>query len=211
MQKLWAASSTVRSTFSLTTRWRSSWWIKDRRPLKGSLRSSLAARSMEERIVLATDKAFGTGARVPFPPEQRLVIEPSNRPVSYCRCWIGTRLQWRLVQGNIFIKTFLFYFILSIFLADQCKGERRRQATQPLLKHQPMKYWTLNQGQTTTPGTPCSTLYEKHVGSLTSPASHVTLKVQEKGPTVYSPCTRRLKPWPNGVASRRIKLLVRIW
>ena len=46
-----------------------------------------------------------------------------------------------------------------------------------------MKYRALNQGQTTTPGTPFPTLYEKWLGSSASPASHVTLKVQETGPT----------------------------
>ena len=53
-----------------------------------------------------------------------------------------------------------------------------------------MKYRTLNKDQTTTPGTPFPTLYETCVCSLTSPASHVILKVQETGPTVYSPVAR---------------------
>ena len=52
---------------------------------------------------------------------------------------------------------------LSIFWTDQSKGERRRQAIQPLLKHQLMKYRTLNQSLTTTPGTPCPTLFDKCV------------------------------------------------
>ena len=47
------------------------------------------------------------------------------------------------------------------------------------MKHQPVR-----QGQTTTPGTTRPTLFDKCVGSLTSPANHVTLKMQETGPTV---------------------------
>ena len=44
------------------------------------------------------------------------------------------------------------------------------------MKHQPMR-----QGQTTTPGTTCPTLFDKCVGSLTSPANHVlTLKMQDR-------------------------------
>jgi len=54
------------------------------------------------------------------------------------------------------------------------------------VKHQPMK-----QGQTTTPGISSLTLFDKCVGSLTSPANHTTLKMQEMGPTVYSPYPRR--------------------
>ena len=38
------------------------------------------------------------------------------------------------------------------------------------MKHQPVK-----QGQTTTLGTTCPTLFDKCVGSLTSPASQLTL------------------------------------
>ena len=54
------------------------------------------------------------------------------------------------------------------------------------MKHQPV-----SQGQTTTPGTTCPTLFDKCVGSLTSPTNHITLKMQETGPTVYSPYSRR--------------------
>ena len=56
------------------------------------------------------------------------------------------------------------------------------------MKHQPVR-----QGQTTTPGNKCLTLFDKCVDSLISPANHVTLKVQETGRTVYSPCLRRLE------------------
>ena len=54
------------------------------------------------------------------------------------------------------------------------------------MKHQPMK-----QDQTTTPGISSPTLSDKCVGSLTSPANHLTLKTQEAGPTVKSSYQRR--------------------
>ena len=53
------------------------------------------------------------------------------------------------------------------------------------MKHQPVR-----QGQTTAPGTTCPTLFDKCAGFLMSPANHVTLKMQETGPTVYSPYPR---------------------
>ena len=56
------------------------------------------------------------------------------------------------------------------------------------MKHQPMR-----QGWTTTPGITCCTLFDKCVGSLTSSADHITLKMLETGPMVYSPYLRRLE------------------
>jgi len=49
----------------------------------------------------------------------------------------------------------------------------------------------VKQGKTTTPGISSPTLSDKCVGSLTSPANHITLKMQETGPTAYSPYLRR--------------------
>ena len=57
------------------------------------------------------------------------------------------------------------------------------------MKHQPVR-----QGQATTPGTTCPTLFDMCVDSLTFPADYVKLKMQETGPTVYSPYPRRLEP-----------------
>ena len=54
------------------------------------------------------------------------------------------------------------------------------------MKHQPVK-----QGQTTTPGISSPNLSDKCLGSLTSSANHITLKMQEAGPTVYSPYPRK--------------------
>ena len=47
--------------------------------------------------------------------------------------------------------------------------------------------------QTTTPGTTFPTIYERCVGSLTSPANRITLKMQEMGPTFFRPYPRRLE------------------
>ena len=58
------------------------------------------------------------------------------------------------------------------------------------LIHPPEPYM---ERQTNTPGTTSPTLFDKCVGSLTSPANHATLKMQETGPTVYSPYPRRLE------------------
>ena len=49
----------------------------------------------------------------------------------------------------------------------------------------------MRQRQTITLGTMCPTLFDKCVGSLMSPANHVSLKVQEMGRTAYSPYLRR--------------------
>ena len=56
------------------------------------------------------------------------------------------------------------------------------------MKHQPVR-----QSQTTTPGSTFPTLFDKRVASSTSPANHVTLKMQETWPTVYSPDPRILQ------------------
>ena len=48
-----------------------------------------------------------------------------------------------------------------------------------------VKHQRVKQGQTITLGVSSSTLSDKCVGSLTSPANHITLKMQETGPTVY--------------------------
>ena len=48
-----------------------------------------------------------------------------------------------------------------------------------------------NKGQNTTPGTSCPTLYDKRVGSFTSPAMNHDIDDARDGPTVYSPYPRR--------------------
>ena len=54
----------------------------------------------------------------------------------------------------------------------------------------------MRQGQTTTPGTMCPTLLDKCVGSLTSPANHVTMKLKgcpEFLKTLLKSCQKKSK------------------
>ena len=77
-----------------------------------------------------------------------------------------------MVDGNEFIqRIFLYSYIQMRFTSKRC----------------------MDKDQTTTPGTPCPTLYDECVASLTSPdCSHYSVK-QETGPTVYRPYPRRLE------------------
>ena len=65
------------------------------------------------------------------------------------------------------------------------RGKGAMSFNLPYVKHQPLR-----QGQTTTPGITCPTLLDKCAGSLTFPANHVTLKMQDTGLTIYSPYLR---------------------
>ena len=72
--------------------------------------------------------------------------------------------------------------VIAIFLGYFCRKKGKVQWGWPYVKHQLIK-----QGQATTLGTACPTLFNKYVCSLMSPANHVTLKMQETRPTIYSP------------------------
>ena len=52
---------------------------------------------------------------------------------------------------------------------------------------------TRETSQTTTPETTCLTFCDKCVGSLSSPANRVTLKMLETGPTIYITYPRRVE------------------
>ena len=56
-----------------------------------------------------------------------------------------------------------------------------------------MNHQSVRQGQTTAPESAYNTFFVKCVGSLTSSANHVTLKMQATGTKVYSPFPRRLE------------------
>ena len=85
------------------------------------------------------------------------------------------------------------------------------------LTHPPNYVWNVgwNLRQTTRPGTTCPTLYDKCLGSLTSSANHVTLKMQETGPTVYSPYPRWLQSltvcWCNYKGNTFCSVILRPW
>ena len=96
---------------------------------------------------------------------------------------------WMIGDGMSYLATMKVHGLFShshsnFSWTTLSKGERCNEVTP--VKHQPMR-----EGQNTTPGTTCPTLFDKCVGSLTSLANHVTLKTQETGPTVYSPYPRR--------------------
>ena len=93
-----------------------------------------------------------------------------------------------------------FYFTLSIFWTDQSNGERLYSPYcspyySPYWSTNPCntEHWTVASAQHTGNSMP-PTLFDKRVGSLTSPPNHVTLKIQETWASmVYSPYPRRLE------------------
>ena len=86
-----------------------------------------------------------------------------------------------------FLTRFYLFFYLFNF-ANSWQGHRN--SVSQLLRARPNP--TIPRPDHNT-GNSVPTLFEECVGSLTSPANHITLKMQETGPTVYSPCPRRLE------------------
>ena len=99
-------------------------------------------------------------------------------------------LKWLNITGWFWLIDWLIYLTLPQWI-NTVPGDKTGLSSQlistPFITH------PAHERLTTTPGTKCPTLFEKCVGSWTSPANHVTLKMQETGPTVYSPYPRRLE------------------
>ena len=77
----------------------------------------------------------------------------------------------RCTEYIYYAKYFIVYNNFSWGILS--KGERCYEVN--------VKNQTVRQGQTTTPGTTCTALFDRCVCSLTSLADHVTLKMQETG------------------------------
>ena len=101
-----------------------------------------------------------------------------------CHWKRATRLFWCCDLPGML--TELQCVFIPIFFWANLSKRGKVQWGQLCVKHQPAK-----QGHTTAPRTPCPTLYDKYVSSLTSPTHH--MKMQETGPTIYHPYPRRLE------------------
>ena len=75
--------------------------------------------------------------------------------------------------------TLTVWFGLSLVLGKPFQREGARTGLRSYARCSTLPYPERPERQTTTPGTTCPTLFDECVGSLTSPANHVTLKMQE--------------------------------